>query len=190
MSDPTPPFLGLAEVGAQNHLHWTDAVTRRDSSVRCLSMQCFAEGLTRYQRAAVGSYQQAIHLTSPPLKPNLTSWPPCTIFGSPINSYCFPSPSNMPAPMSRAPKFFAGQSITAACTAPETKIIASNAAFIWKPPRRTGLRYLSRNRGFPRPHFCPRDDFPLPNGIWDARAPLVHDPYIQPGVEHAFKCQT
>jgi len=63
--------------------------------------------------------------------------------------------SNMPAPMSRAPEFFAGQSITSACTAPETKIIASNAAFIWKPPRRTGLRYLSRNRRFPRPYFCP-----------------------------------
>jgi len=160
MSDPTPPFLGLAEVEAQNHLHLTDAVTRRDSSVRCLSMQCFAERLTRYQRAVVGSYQQAIHLTSPPLKLNLTSWPPCTIFGSPINSYCFPSPSNMPAPMSRAPKFFAGHSITAACTAPQTKIIASSAAFIWKPLRRTGLRYLSRNRHLPRSCFCPARRLP------------------------------
>jgi len=89
-SDPTPPFSGLAEVVAQNHLHWTDAVTRRDFSVRCLSMQCFAERLTRYQRAVVGSYQQAIHLTSPPLKLNLTSWPPCTIFGSPHQFVLFP----------------------------------------------------------------------------------------------------
>jgi hypothetical protein len=153
-------FFGSARRSAQNHLHWTDAATRRDSSIRCLSMQCFAEGLTRNHRAVVGSYQQAIHLTSSPLKPNLTSWPPRTIFGSPINSYCFPSPSNMPAPMSRAPEFFAGQSITSACTVPETKIIASSAAFIWKLPRRTGLRYLSRNRHFPRPYFFPSRRFP------------------------------
>jgi hypothetical protein len=158
---PDPTFLGPSRSRGANHLHWTDAVTRRDSSVRCLSMQCFAEGLTRYQRAVVGSYQQAIHLTSPSLKSNLTSWPSCTIFGSPINSYCFPSPSNMPTPMSRALKFFAGHSITSACTAPEIKIIASSAAFIWKPPRRTGLRYLSRNSRFPRPYFCPARRFPL-----------------------------
>jgi len=160
MSDPAPPFLGPAEVGAQNHLHWTDAVTWRDSTVRCLSMQCFAEALTRYQRAVAGSYQQAIHLTSPPLKPNLTSWPPRTIFGSPISSYCFTLPSNMPAPMSLAPKFVAGHSITSACTVPETKIIASSAAFIWKSPRRIDLRYLSQNRRFPRPYFCRVRRFP------------------------------
>ena len=155
-----PTFFRASRSRAQNHLQLTDAVTWRDSTVRCLSTQCFAEALTRYQRAVVGSYQQAIHLTSPSLKPNLTSWAPCTIFGSPINSYCFSSPSNIPAPMSRAPKFFAGHSITSACTALETKIIASSAAFIWKPPRRTGLRYLSRNRRFPRPYFCPERRFP------------------------------